>query len=269
MKIFRFKYNPAELLPYIDWSYFYHAWRIKPEEQSSHEGLELKREAMELLAANSDKQIFATFCLCSAHSDGDDIIVEGRRFPMLRQQHNDAERPNLCLADFISPIEDKIGLFATSVESNFENSYPDDDYRHMVMQTLGDRLAEAAASRLHSIVRTSKELWGYSPDENFTPQELNSEPYTGIRPAIGYPSLPDQSIIFLLDRILHLQNIGIELTPSGAMLPHSSVCGLMFAHPAARYFSVGRIDAAQFADYAQRRGIEMESAKKFLSRNII
>jgi cobalamin-dependent methionine synthase I len=117
-------------------------------------------------------------------------------------------------------------------------------------------------------VRTKEELWGYAPDEQLTAEELFAERNRGIRPAVGYPSLPDQSIIFTVNRLLRLEEIGITLTVSGAMHPHASVCGLMIAHPAARYFAVGKIDREQLCDYARRRGTSPEEIARFLTKNL-
>ncbi len=268
MKSRLFSFRVSMLRPYVDWSYLFHAWGIGVSGQDGAEARQLKAEAEELLAANGDCEVSAIFRLCNARSDGDNLIVEDEVLPLLRQQHALDNVPNLCLSDFVSPFGDNVGLFATSVNGDFGNRCDDDDYRRLLMQTLCDRLAEAAASHLHSRVRREKELWGYSPDEKFTPHELNSEPYTGIRPAVGYPSLPDQSVIFIIDRLLGLDKIGIALTGSGAMQPHASVCGLMFAHPSARYFGVGRISDEQFRDYARRRGLSECELRKFLVRNI-
>ena len=267
MKIHSFDYRPAELLPYIDWGYFFHAWGIRPQQQNSNEALQLKKDAIAILG-ESGTIVRALFRLCCAQSAGDNLLLDGRVLPLLRQQHSRTDIPNLCLSDFVSPVSDSVGLFATSVTENVGTEIDDDPYRKMLSQTLADRLSEAAASCLHSQVRTRKELWGYSPDEKFTPEELNSEPYPGIRPAIGYPSLPDQSVIFTIDKLLNLSSIGITLTPNGAMHPHASVCGLMFAHPASRYFSVGKISNEQLADYASRRGIACDVVKKFLAKNL-
>ena len=131
------------------------------------------------------------------------------------------------------------------------------------IQTLGDRLAEAATEKMHQYVRQT--AWGYAPDENLPIPDLLAERFQGIRPAVGYPSLPDQSVNFILDNLLDMQRIGITLTENGAMHPHSSVSGLMLAHPAARYFAVGRIGEDQLKDYARRRGLTVERMKKFLA----
>ncbi|MBQ5616353.1 MAG: 5-methyltetrahydrofolate--homocysteine methyltransferase, partial [Bacteroidaceae bacterium] len=205
---------------------------------------------------------------CEAKGCDDNIIIEEMALPLLRQQHTQADKPNLCLSDFVSPYGDKIGLFATTIDSAFGAEHSDDPYHNLLAQTLADRLAEATASLMHRQIRTQKELWGYSQHEELTIKELLQEKNQGIRPAVGYPSLPDQSIIFEIDKIVNLGEIGITLTPNGAMTPHASVCGMIFAHPQARYFAVGRISDEQLADYAQRRGTTPPELKKYLSRNI-
>ena len=136
----------------------------------------------------------------------------------------------------------------------------------MLIQTLADRLAEATAEKLHEQVR--KMHWGYAPDENLNMKQLHNEEFQGIRPAVGYPSLPDQSVNFILDELLDMKQIGIRLTENGMMTPHASVSGLLMAHPACRYFSVGRIDEEQLKDYASRRGMPMDEMRKFLAANL-
>ena len=111
-------------------------------------------------------------------------------------------------------------------------------------------------------------MWGYAPDENLSKKELLNEDYCGIRPAVGYPSLPDISVNFLLDELLEMWRIGIKLTDNGMMYPHASVSGLMFAHPQSRYFSIGKIDDVQLADYAERRGKSVEDIRRFLRSNL-
>ena len=138
-----------------------------------------------------------------------------------------------------------------------------DAYKRLLTQTLTDRLAEAGAEKLHQYVR--KEAWGYAPDEQLNIEQLHKEEFQGIRPAVGYPSLPDQSVNFLLDQLLDMHQIGITLTENGAMNPHASVSGLMFAHPQAHYFSVGKIGEDQFQDYVRRRGLSADEMRKFLA----
>ena len=210
--------------------------------------------------------------IMDANADGDDLLLNSKRFPRLRQQTAKLKEddPFLCLSDFVRPlssgITDKIGAFATTVDAEMELLYAEDDYKRMLVQTLSDRLAEATAEKLHEDVR--KKLWGYAPDENLSVKDLHNEKYQGIRPAVGYPSLPDQSVNFLLDELLDMKQIGISLTENGMMKPHASVCGLMFAHPASRYFSIGKIGEDQLADYAARRGMSIEETKKFLAANL-
>ena len=136
----------------------------------------------------------------------------------------------------------------------------------MMMQLLADRLAEATAERMHEEVR--KHFWGYAKDEHLSIPEMQIEKFQGIRPAVGYPSLPDTSLNFVLDELLDMKQIGIRLTESGAMKPHASVSGLMMAHPKARYFSIGKIGEDQLRDYACRRGLPVEVCRKFLAANL-
>ena len=159
-------------------------------------------------------------------------------------------------------LANTIGIFATTT-SPF---WVDEKGASLQFSTLSDRLAEATAEKMHEEVR--KHHWGYAKDEQLTMRELHEERFQGIRPAVGYPSLPDQSINFLIDELLPLSEIGITLSENGAMSPHSSVSGLMFAHPKAHYFSVGSISEEQLLDYARRRGITPDQAKKFLASMI-
>ena len=265
-------YQISEVAPYINWVYFYHAWGMsgKPDAEKA----KLRQEAEEnLRQIDGTYQAYALFGLFDANSDGEDIIIKGdrnqesgvRKIPCLRQQGQGSEY--LCLSDFISPQgEDRVGLFATSVSHGLETDFDADPYQKMMMQLLADRLAEAAAERMHEEVR--KNYWGYAKDEDFTIPEMLVEKFQGIRPAVGYPSLPDTSLNFVLDDLLDMKQIGIRLTESGAMKPHASVSGLMIAHPQARYFSVGKIGEDQLHDYARRRGLPIEVCRKFLAANL-
>ena len=205
-----------------------------------------------------------------AYGEDDDIVVRdtkcevrGARIPCLRQQQQGSEF--LCLADFVGK-QDKIGVFATTVDAGMEKDFDPDPYERMMMQLLADRLAEATAERLHEQVR--KHYWGYAPDEHLSVGEMLQERWQGIRPAVGYPSLPDTSLNFVLDRLVNLRQIGIRLTESGAMKPHASVSGLMLAHPEARYFNVGKIGDDQLEDYARRRDVPVGLMRKFLGGNL-
>lgn len=260
-------YDIHELVPYINWLYFDHAWSMAGKPEDARQKLRRDAEAA-LQRLEGQCRAHAVFGLFDANGDGDDIVIGSLRLPMLRQQTPMAAgQPNLCMADFLRPLSsgvaDRLGVFATTVDKSMEASCPGDDYAHMLLQTLADRLAEAAAEKLHQEVRTR--YWGYAPDERLTMEQLHREEFQGIRPAVGYPSMPDASINFLLDRLLDFSRVGIRLTESGMMMPHASVSGLMLAHPEARYFSVGRIDETQLRDYAHRRRVPIELMRRFLA----
>ena len=278
-------YDIHELVPYINWAYFFFAWQVKNEEEKTR----LREEAETLLTQwEGLYHAYALFELFEANSDEDDIIVrtergEGKeeripqthRIPCLRQQQG--EPPYRCLSDFVSPqnrsltshltpLTSKIGIFATSVDMGLETDFDADPYQKMMAQLLADRLAEAAAERMHEQVR--KDFWGYAREEQLTIPEMLVEKFQGIRPAVGYPSLPDTSLNFVLDELIDMKQIGIRLTESGAMKPHASVSGLMIAHPQARYFNLGKIGEDQLQDYARRRGLPVEVCRKFLAANL-
>ena len=263
-------YDISQLRPYIYWPYFSFAWQVKDPSEKER----LRQEAEAFLDTLEGKyHAHALFLLLDAYSDGDDIIVsDDRRIPMLRQQ--EVGSGYRSLADYVAPFESaasssltsKIGLFATSVDMGLETDFSSDAYQKMMAQLLADRLAEASAEVLHEQVR--KQLWGYAPDENLSIADMLIEKFQGIRPAVGYPSLPDTSLNFVLDGLLDMKQIGIRLTESGAMKPHASVSGLMLAHPEARYFNLGKIGEDQLRDYARRRGLPIEICRKFLAGNL-
>ena len=260
-------YHIHDVAPYINWDYFFYAWGMHNKPETEKE--KLRAEAEETLTnLQGHYHTHGLFQLFEANSNGDDIVVGERRIPLLRQQQPDAE--SLCLADFIRPVSsgktDRIGVFATSVDTGLETDFDHDTFQKMMVQLLADRLAEATAERMHEEVR--KNYWGYAPDEQFTMQELHIEKFQGIRPAVGYPSLPDTSLNFVIDELIGLRQVGIRLTESGAMKPHASVSGLMMAHPQAHYFAVGKIGHDQLVDYARRRGLPVEVMRKFLSANL-
>lgn len=270
-------YSISELTPFINWLYFYHAWGLSGKPREDKE--KMKQEALQMLASWEEKyHTHAIFRLFEVCSEGDDLIFflseKKLRFPMLRQQHPSAPgEPNLCLADFIRPlsqgIRDQIGVFCTSVDGTIIDEYRHDDYLNMMAQTLCDRLAEATAEKLHEEVRRDRAYWGYAPDENLTIEQQHREEYQGIRPAIGYPSLPDTSANFLIDQLIDMKQAGIRLTETGMMTPHASVSGFMFAHPKSRYFELGKIGDDQLRDYARRRGVPVELMRRFLTVNTI
>ena len=290
-------YDISELIPYINWPYFFFAWQVKESSEKDR----LRQEAESLLQQLEGKyHAYGLFELFDAYSDGDDIVVGKKgvrsqesgvsRIPCLRQQQGNP--PYLCLSDFLppqnistdsclltpdscpltpdscplTPDSSKIGVFASSVSHGLETDFDSDPYQKMMAQLLADRLAEAAAERMHEQVR--KEYWGYAKDENLSIPDMLVERFQGIRPAVGYPSLPDTSLNFVLDDLIDMKQIGIRLTESGAMKPHASVSGLMLAHPEARYFSIGKIGEDQLRDYAHRRGLPLELCRKFLAGNL-
>lgn len=268
-------YDISDVAPYINWDYFFYAWGMhnKPEAEKR----KLYDEATATLSQLQDRyRTHAVFQLFNAYSDGDDVVVrhdesnEGgeERIPFLRQQQSGSKL--LCLADFIAPqqqsADSKLGVFATTADIGMESDFDHDAYQKMMVQLLADRLAEATAELMHLEVR--RRYWGYAPDEQLSMQQLHAEQFQGIRPAVGYPSLPDTSMNFLIDRLIDMRQIGIRLTESGAMKPHASVSGFMIAHPKACYFSLGKIGEDQLADYARRRGLPLEVMRKFLSSNL-
>lgn len=290
-------YKIHELTEYIDWLYFFHAWgfgghygRIAsihgcdscraqwltsfPEEErpKAAEAMQLFKEANRMLnQLDADYQVNAIVQLFDANSDGDNILIGETVLPLLRQQTRKKESdPYLCLSDFIRPassgIKDRIGVFASCIDPEMEENYKNDPYKNMLVKTLADRLAEAAVEKMHEQVR--KEIWGYAKDENLSIKEMLQVKYQGIRPAVGYPSLPDQTVNFILDKLIDMKRIGLVLTENGAMYPHASVSGIMISHPAAHYFSIGKIGDDQLNDYAKRRGLEISTLKKFLATNL-
>lgn len=262
-------YDISELTPYINWAYFYFAWQVHDLKEQAR----LRKEAEKtLLDIEGRYHTHAVFRIESANSDGDDIVFDNNvRLPLLRQQQEKgSDKPNLCLSDFIRPlssgVKDRMGLFATTVDIGMETDFDHDDYKKMMVQLLADRLAEATAEKMHEEIR--KTYWGYAPDEKLTMDELHAEKFQGIRPAVGYPSLPDASLNFIIIEALGAKDIGIRLTESGAMKPHASVSGMMMAHPQAQYFTLGKIGEDQLRDYARRRGVPVEVMRRFLSANL-
>ena len=293
----------TKIIPYINWTFFYNAWKLSgsygelselhdcegcragwlskhPEEEQAKakEALKLYDDARRVLYQLVKKTpacYEAIFGFLPAVSIGDNIRIGSETFPVLRRQTPNDKGLCLSLADYVAPEsegrDDYVGVFAvTSGESmenvrvSFENE--GDSYNLMLLQTLSDRLAEASAEYLHEKVR--KEYWGYTPDENLSVKDMYKARYQGIRPAIGYPSLPDQGLIFKLDKLLNFGDIGISLTENGAMTPASSIAGLYFSHPESSYFTIGQISEEQLHDYSLRRGETADSLKKFMVKNM-
>lgn len=264
-------YEIADIVPYINWVYFFYAWSMNGKPAKAKE--RLRDDAGKMLRSWEGRwHTHAVFGVYPANSDGDDLLLDGVRIPMLRQQKpSKAGEPNLCLADFVRPLSsgvtDEVGAFATTVDAGMEREHHDDTYARMLAQTLADRLAEATAERMHEEVR--RVYWGYAPGERLTMEDTHQERYQGIRPAVGYPSLPDTSVNFILSDLLGMKDIGIRLTESGMMQPHASVSGLMFAHPQARYFNLGKIGEDQLRDYARRRGVPVTLMRRFLQSSLM
>ncbi|WP_165323871.1 methionine synthase [Rhizorhabdus phycosphaerae] len=275
-----------DLRSLIDWTPFFRAWELAGNYPAILDDAIVGESARNLFAdaqqmldtVIAEKWLTArgVAALWPARSAGDDVIVEheGRevRLPFLRQQIRKREgRANMCLADFVAPVGDWLGGFAVGIHGIDEHiarfKADHDDYRDILLKALADRLAEAFAERLHQHVRT--ELWGYAEGEQLTNEALIKEQYRGIRPAPGYPACPDHSQKpILFDLLKAGDNAGIVLTESFAMLPTAAVSGFYFGHPEASYFGVARIGRDQLEDYAERRGVDLDTAERWLRPNL-
>lgn len=295
-RFFERTYRLHEVTDYINWIYFFHAWGFSPrfasiskvhgcdvckaswlntfpqeEVNKATEAMQLYKEAGRMLQQlDQDYHTYSRVRLCEANADGDDLLLDDVRLPLLRQQIKKDNEPFLCLSDFVRPlssgVKDTVGAFCSTVDNEMEYLYEKDDYKRMLVQTLCDRLAEATTEKVHEEVRRT--FWGYASDEQLSIDDLLIEKFQGIRPAVGYPSLPDISVNFLLDKLLDYSSIGISLTENGMMKPHASVSGLMFSHPLSHYFSIGKIGLDQLQNYAQRRGMNISDVQKFLAANL-
>jgi 5-methyltetrahydrofolate--homocysteine methyltransferase len=282
----------AELLPLIDWTFFFHAWELKgvwPKILEDPERGAAARELHEHATALLDRIVReeslaarAVYGYWPAASEGDDLVLfedasrssELVRFPMLRQQEAAAEgSPRLSLADWVAPREsglaDHVGAFAVTaglgadaLVREFERA--NDDYHAIMVKALADRLAEAAAAWLHRRVR---EEWPHG-EHAAGAKDLIHERHRGIRPAFGYAACPDHRLKRPLFDLLQAPQAGLSLTETCAMLPAASVSGLFLAHPEARYFNVGHVDRDQLADYAARAGVEPAEAERWLSTHL-
>ena len=271
------KININEVIPFIDWKMFFHSWKLSAkyhtvlyaecrskwlasfpenEQERTQEALKLYDDAWEMLRKFKEldvEYIKAVFGIYEANSENDTIYIDEKPFPFLRQQTKNEKDEYLCLSDFIAPIssrkKDFIGVFAVTAASGADyllSKYEKegDEYSVLLIKSLLDRLAEAATEWLHL-----------------------STHFQGIRPAVGYPSIPDQSINFPLHELLKSEEIGISLTENGIMSPNASVSGFFF--PRGKYFAVGEISEEQLEDYAGRKGTRVEDVRKFLAGNLI
>ena len=286
-----------ELVAYIDWTPFFAAWElpghypeILSDEKRGSAARSLFNDARQLLDRAVNEKLLHASAVAgfwpAASTADDDIVLftddertaELDRLHMLRQQMAKPDgRPNLALADFTASVEsgirDYVGAFAVTAGGGLEEAKKlftdkNDDYNAILLTSLADRLAEAAAEWLHAKVR--RELWGYAPDETLDNAALIAETYQGIRPAPGYPAQPDHTEKRTIFRLLDAgHNAGIHLTESMAMVPGSSVSGLYFWHPDAHYFGLGRMGADQLADYAARKGWSIAEAERWLALNVV
>ena len=281
------------LVDYIDWSPFFHAWELRgrypkifEDEYVGDKAKELFDDAQDLLSRILREKLFTAKCvygLFAANRVGDDIEIysdESRKkciqkFHFLRQQNNKLKGENHSLADFIaakgSGLSDHIGAFAVTAGhgvDEFAKSFEEenDDYNSIMAKALGDRLAEAFAEYLHKKVRKE---WGFGSKESLSNDDLIREKYRGIRPAAGYPACPDHTEKQRLWDLLEVEkNTGMRLTESCAMWPASSVSGLYFAHPEAKYFAIGKINEDQIVDLANRKNMSKKEVEKWLSPNL-
>jgi len=288
----------AVIAQYIDWGPFFHTWDmvghypdLLSDPVTGEEASKLFADAQAMLTKIIDGRwltAHGSIALMPANSVGDDIEIytdESRdkvalTYYCLRQQSEKpvvagVAHPNQCLADYIAPkssgIADYIGLFVVTsgigIDKHLQR-FKDalDDYSAIMLQALADRLVEAFTEYLHELVR--KDLWAYSPDEHWSKDQLHKEMYQGIRPAPGYPACPEHTVKTEIFTMLKCEKMGMELTESYAMLPGSSVCGFYFAHPDAKFFSIGKIGQDQLKDMAQRRGVSEEQLQHWLAPNL-
>jgi 5-methyltetrahydrofolate--homocysteine methyltransferase len=284
----------ATLREFIDWSPFFHTWglkgiypRIFEHEEHGEQARQLFKEGNALLDVIIEQKLIiarGVYGMFPANAVGDDVELYAderrekvfQRLHFLRQQANrEGSEPCRCLADFIAPREtglsDHIGAFAVTSGIGLKElceSYKakNDDYNAIMAEALADRLAEAFAECLHKCVR---DQWGYGREENLSSADLIQEKYRGIRPAPGYPACPDHTEKGTLWNLLDVKaNTGIQITESFAMWPGSSVSGLYFAHPESRYFSLGKIDRDQVADYSERKKMDLHEVERWLGQNL-
>jgi len=291
-----YDYPLGEIRPYIDWTPFFHSWQMKASYPRILSDPELGPEARKLfedaqvlldrIVAGSwlhARAVVGFFPANALPNDDVEVYANESRLEVLTTLHflrqqkvKLSDRPNRSLADFVAPketgLEDYVGLFAVTaglgadeVARLFEEKH--DDYNAIMVKALADRLAEAFAERMHERVR--KELWGYAADEKLGSEALIREEYRGIRPAPGYPACPEHTEKRTLWELLEVErNAGITLTESCAMSPGAAVSGYYFSHPESTYFGVAEIGRDQVSDYAERKGLMLEEAEKWLAPNL-
>ena len=266
----------TELREMIDWQFLFLAWELKGkypailDEPVARELFDDANALLDKIIAEEAFQARGVYGFWPAHAEGDDIVVAGGpRLPMLRQQTAKPQgRANRCLADYVAPAGDHLGGFAVAIHgadtlaARYEAEH--DDYRAIMVKALADRLAEAFAEWLH--LRARRE-W-FEPEAQPSLEDLHAERFRGIRPALGYPACPDHSEKRDLFDLLGADALGIGLTESFAMTPAAAVSGLIFAHPASRYFTVGRLGRDQIEEYAARRGCPVDEVERWLRPNL-
>jgi 5-methyltetrahydrofolate--homocysteine methyltransferase len=267
----------ATLREYIDWQFFFHAWELKgkyPAILEQPAARELFDDAQRLLDRIVEERLLVArgvFGFWPASSEGDDVVLdEGTRFSFLRQQSDYGDsRPNRSLADYVAPQRDHLGAFAVTaglgadeLAASFVAEH--DDYSAIMVKALADRLAEAFAEHVHEVARRA---W-YETGPKVPTEQLLAERFRGIRPAFGYPACPDHSEKAKLFALLGAEEAGLALTETYAMTPAASVSGIYFAHPDARYFSVGRIGRDQVEDYAARKRVFPAEVERWLRPNL-
>ncbi|HEX2130205.1 MAG TPA: vitamin B12 dependent-methionine synthase activation domain-containing protein, partial [Actinophytocola sp.] len=266
----------TELREMIDWQFLFLAWELRGkypailDQPVARELFDDANEMLDEIIANNSFQAHGVYGFWPAHAEGDDIVLDdGTRFAMLRQQtEKPAGRPNRCLADYVAPAGDHLGGFAVAIHGaeSLAASYEaaNDDYKSIMVKALADRMAEAFAEYIHLAARRA---W-FEPDAQPELADLHAERFRGIRPALGYPASPDHSEKEMLFDLLRAKELGLDLTESFAMTPAASVSGLIFAHPASRYFTVGRVGRDQIEDYTPRRGLDQSEVERWLRPNL-
>lgn len=296
----------SEIIPYINWKFFFHSWNLSaryytvhsiddcascriqwlnsfPEEdrEKATEAMKLYKDAkimLDRMVYDKSDYIGAVFGIYEAYSDNENLYINDICFPMLRQQKKNDKDLYLSLCDFVAPKvygkKDYVAGFTVSAGlgganellSQYENQ--GEEYKVLLLKSVLDRLAEATTEWLHARIR--QKYWGFASDEDLSVNDMFAVKYRSIRPAVGYPSIPDQSINFLLNNdLLRSNELGVELTENGIMLPNASVSGIIIAHPASKYFSIGQISDEQAQNYISRRNTDENEIRKFLSANLI
>lgn len=296
----------SEIIPFVDWKFFFHSWNLsarygsihgidncpacratwlnsfpEDEREKAQEAAKLYKDAnamLDHLVHIKADFISTVFGIYEAYSADESIYIDGKRFPMLRQQKKNDKGVYLSLADYVMPKSegrtDYVCGFTVSAglggAEALLKKYEDegDEYSVLLLKSVLDRLAEGTTEWLHQRIRTK--YWGFAKDEDLTVNEMFAVKYQSIRPAVGYPSIPDQSINFILNHdLLKSNEIGLELTENGVMFPNASVSGIIIEHPESKYFAISKIDESQAVEYIKNRGEAEEITRKFLAANLV